>query len=476
MNRISHYLLPIVATAGGWWAGRSAPVTMPAASGEIPASQQAIKSDASNSPSLKSMLSQISALRSRPGHAHEIEWVKWCLKIPDADVPHVISQLDSRRDQHALRILYSRWAKLDFPTAWASFLKAPIPVQDLHFYLSERASSSGLSHSSLQERPKDLIAMRMLTSLKTVDPERAKGVIVSLALDSEAMAQSGLVGYNLSQLKKEKDEDAVVDYAAKLKAATGNQASQYFTTWLGEDPASAMNWFRELPPEKQAGFDYRQLSWKFGAMTGSDTMAFLMASQGKGMQDNSEIQIAAEGTSSSYEQAREYGRGSAQIEASNAIRKWAVADPKAALAYVQQLPANDFQSMLLGQLAGQLAANDSAQAIALINQHPGDQTLGMKGMVSGWAEQQPKECWEWLNKISDPETLQTCLGSALKQWSQTEPELAVQALSKMTDQAKLKKSLDTLVQGLHWNPAELQRLQALAPQLLWKAAARGGGG
>jgi hypothetical protein len=474
MNRLIHILLPMLAICGGWWAGQSAPVSMASTKAEGGNSNLHTQEVAEKSPLVQSMLSRIPALRSRPGNGHEIEWVKWCLQIPDTDVAQTISHLDPSRDFHALRILYSRWAKLDFTTAWAAFLKSPIPTHDLHFYLSTNTPFNGLSSSRLHENPKDLIAMRMLASLKSVDSARAKQVIASFVHDSSAAAQSGLLSYNIASFKNGGDQDATVDYAARAQQATGTEASQNLSSWLMKDPSAAMDWFRNLSPEKQATFDYSHISWQITNMPGADALKFLQSTQAKALLDPSKIEVAAE--ASSYEHDRGYGNNTPQVEAATAIRKWASADPKAALAYVQQLPANDLQSMLLGQLAGQLAATDSAQAIALINEHPGNQTLGMKGLVSGWAQQQPTECWEWLNKISDPETLDSCVGTAVKQWSQTEPALAVKALSKVKDPATVKKTLDSIVQRLFWNQAELQRIQALAPQLPWTQAAEGGGG
>ncbi len=475
MKRTMHFLLPALALCAGWWVGSGA--SMPAATGAAigPAGNHPTQANSPSLSSLKTMLSQLPALRSRPGNGHETEWVKWCLQIPDEDVPEAISQLDPSRDYHALRILYSRWAKMDFTSAWASFLKSPIPTQDFHFFLSALSDSHngfGLGHRQLSEQPRSEIARCMLSSLKSVDPARAQQVIDSLQQDPSGRSQSGLQSYTVSWLKKGGDEGGVEDYAAALQQATGAKASEKFDDWIRKDASAALDWFRKLPPEKQATFDYHLLAWRLPLMPSADAMHFIFCTQAKELQDNSNIMEAAIGSADYYKD----NSGQAHLDAAHTMRQWAVTDPQAALAYVQKLPANDLQSMLLGQVAGQLAMTDSAQAIDLINQHPGNQSLSMKGLVTGWASEQPAACWEWLNKISDAETLDSCLGIAVQAWGRTEPEFAVKALGEIKDPDTIKGALDNIEKRLAWNPAELQRIQALAPQLPWKQALNGSRG
>ncbi len=474
-----HTLMPVLAACGGWWLGAysftGASGSAPAALSPSTARATAASSDTPASAlAWKARLASIPNVRRLTGTDHEIAWVKWSLQIPDAQVPQAIAALDPRRDFHALRMLYSRWAKLDFPSAWGSLLQSSIPVKDLSFYLPN--DESGLSSSRLHTRPKDLIALRMIASLKASNPGQAKEFLDAFLKDSKAIEQSGLEGYNLSSLKKGEEQKAQEDPAVALQGATGPDADRRLSYWLSSDPTAAAAWFKSLPPDKQASFSFSNLSWPVSKMKGSEGLPLLLSLQGKDFQISKRLQNVAESSTNAYEHDRTYGNDLPLNAAAHAMRKWAVEDPQAALAYVQKMPANELQSMLLGQLAGQLTATDSTQAIAMINQHPDEHSLAFKGLVTGYAQQHPAECLQWLSQISDPATYQAGLSSAVRQWSKTEPALAVEALTKMQDRTKISQTLSEIKLQLHWNAAELDRLQKLAPQLPWAAAQSEGGG
>lgn len=476
---IPHVAAAVAAAAAGWFAGGQSTDSAHQGTG-ITASAGGTAGVNRGSTAAGAWEVEISSVRAVPGAASETAWVKWAMAIADADIPAAVASLNPLSDFHALRLLYSRWVKLDPQAAWASFRQSKIPAQAAHFYLPEfRDGQAAFASGSLQDIPRSLIAGRMLHSWMTSDPAACLAFVTKLEdPNSVESKEVGVRSFYLAALKEVMQEGGQEAAASKL-AETAKQAAALnggradndeltgaLCNWLKQDAGAACSWIKELPPETRKTLNFGNLEFYMGSAPAKLRMETTIALlEGRASVSDSDMKMVLR----ALEQSQSYGSEKGGIVmAAKSIREWAGEDSVAARAYVNALPEGNLRTLLTGQLAGELVKTDANAAIALVNQVEGEQRYALTGLVNGWVQQDSAACLAWLGKINDPEFTNTSYATVAERLSTAQPMVAVETALKITDPAMRRNSLEQIKGSLNWNPALVNRLAEAHPELGWK--------
>lgn len=422
---------------------------------------------------------EISSVRAVPGAASETAWIKWAMQIADADIPAAIASLNSLTDFHALRLLYSRWVKLDPEAAWASFRQSKIPAQSTKFYLPDvREGQGSLGSGLVADNPRSLIAGRMLHSWMATDSAACLAFVSKLEDRKNAEAkEQGISPYMLNQIKELNQEDKEGPLTSKLaeaaKQAAGLEGGRADTEkltgalwkWLKLDPRAACSWIKELPSETRKALNFGNLGYYMSSAPAKLRMETTMSlMEGRASVSAYDMNVVLRSLDqSSYDSER-----GGIVMAAKSIREWTGEDPVAARAYVNALPAGNLRTLLTGQLAGELVKTDANAAIALVNQVEGEQHYALTGLVNGWVQQDSAACLAWLGKINAPEFTNTSYATVAERLSTAQPMVAVETALKITDLTTRNHSLEQIKSNLNWNPALVNRLAEVHPELGWK--------
>lgn len=473
-----HLLIAAAAAAAGWFTGAPA---------EASTWRSSIRRNAASARAAgwgearPAWVKQLAAVRAVPGAGAEAAWVKWAFAIPDAEIPAAIVMLNPRSDFHALRYLYARWVKLDPAAAWASFRKAGIPANNVHFYLPDgtRRSGSGLSQSSMSDNPQSLIATRMLVSWDSVDAAAAKAYAARLkdrgSPEARDVPPDSWLKWELEKMfggKPDAESTASIAEAATKALALPDPASRgkaietAARTWLEKDSAAACAWLRSLPDEDRKTLRFEQFSG--GAMRGAPaadralTLAPML--QARGVSSENIEQVVAQPDALYHDFS---GDPQGIHHTNQAVKDWMREDPAAARAWLAAQPEGDLTALLTGTAAGQLVRTDAAGALAMLNPTGGDQALAVRTFLNGWLETDARAAVAWAGKIEDATLRDASLATAARSISKDDPSLALETARDISDAGLRAGIYKAVASQLSWNPAALQSLKDRYPGADW---------
>ena len=409
---------------------------------------------------------QLSALRCHQGGDPEIQWAKWCLQVPDKELPQAIAALNPQREHATLLLLYERWAKLDFTVAWNAFIKSGLPLESSQIYLPGR-QDYGFTRGRLNAQPRASIALKILESYGSTQPADAEKFCAQLLQDQETLFQLGLDAPQMESLMAQiKNRQSSTQHL--VFGQLGNQ--EIYTSldeWLKTEPRPPVDWLQKA---HFGPYDpgLRSLTTQTESLSGRDQVMLGAALDKQLMTQSAEF-------AAMFNYRRFHPNGclidhalpQIDMTLTRGIRRWAREDAEAAQNFVQKMSAGEVQSQLLGELAGQIAAQQPSQAIALVNQLEINQQDALRSMVSGWVENAPEPCLQWLQGIPDATMRQAAAETVAGKLAAGHPDLALQATALMDNDREIKNVVNRVRANLFWNPAEQVRLRKKFPQLPW---------
>lgn len=148
----------------------------------------------------------------------------------------------------------------------------------------------------------------------------------------------------------------------------------------------------------------------------------------------------------------------------NALQQWAQSDPQAAIAFLDTIDDTSLRAVLTGQMAGALSRVDSAAAVALLNDMPGDQLQAVPLFAREWACIDAEATWRWAGRIDDPEMRAAARETVLSGLATSEPAHALRLARDSGDESLQQTTLHAVRAALQWNPGALNRLSEAFPE------------
>jgi len=421
----------------------------------------------------------MAAARQAPSSQSETAWVKWAFAVPDAEIAAAIASLNPFSDFHALRVLFSRWVRLDATAAWKAFEALPIPETNITWYGDHDSESLDLPGGTLSDNPRGLIIGRMLYSQHHTAP--AAALAYAQKMKSERVGTiSGSEAYQITEFIREKglaatDSGSPLDPAADLAAAISLPDSNTkqktlqstLEKWAGQDADAAARWLLALPEEDRAGLKLGPTADAIFSKTAPALRAEILTSglRGNGISQE-QINLSRAITAGNgmhpenYDTIRQIKRSAAALE------QWASQDPATAQAWLAAQPEDALKSYLSGEMAGVLSRTSPTEAIALLNDLPDDQLpAAVASLASGWMQKDAAACAAWVAKIDDPATRESCQQAMARSIMSSDPALALRLSLQITDETKRQNIQQKITDGLDWNPAGLEKIVAADPEV-----------
>lgn len=251
--------------------------------------------------------------------------------------------------------------------------------------------------------------------------------------------------------------------------------------WVGKDAAEVIRWFEPLPP----GINRTRVQ---------DAVANALARRAPQLGLALFQRLSGNTLRESF--AQQFFPVWAQFDPSNAARAaaesltspasagtlgavigtWAQRDPKAAVAFLNQLPTGQRQRLAWQAMLVQLSGSSPEIAASLALQASvGSQRLSLVETVAGrWSALDPMAASRWAESLPDPALRKVALASTLPQLAETDPKAALELAGKHG----LKSMTDVLYQSLAGEmagrPEEAMKWMETLPTSSARNAAFGG--
>jgi len=277
-------------------------------------------------------------------------------------------------------------------------------------------------------------------SLNSLDLRQQGGEGVSIVASLAALDPKRAVAW------LQDPENKLVDFPFVGQILAGTIGKE----WVRQDSAAALAWARSLPENQQGGAYVGVL----GTLAGTDpaAAAALAAQLDPGGARRNVIGDIAESWARKSPQAaldwaRSLGDDDGRTATRQALGGWALTEPAAAAAYLDQLPAADVDGELLKTVAGPWTSQAPATAATWLSARPeGDgKNQAMGDVMWNWTKQNPVEASTWLHdQPSGPARDAGINGLALATFD-NDPEGALTWAASISDE---KTRADSLAIGL----------------------------
>lgn len=423
---------------------------------------------------------KISAMkvRSAPASRSEEAWVKWAFAVPDRDLADAVASLNPLTDFHALRVLFSRWVRLDPQAAWKAFEAIPIPDQSTRWYEGGGETGLSLTSSTLQNGPRGLILGRMLHSWHSSDPAAAVAYTEKLKAERKPATGSdwSMANYEIDRFLKESssfspgrpDPQSSGEWRDAMSAAAEEMrrdrrsSSSYDTMrkWASADPESAARWLlaqqtgESVPPETTNCLQYLSKADPSLRMQLFSAAVRDAGALQKALDILPRTQPGQEGMNPEfYNELKQLHFGM------DALKDWMSADPDKAKTWLASQPEGPLKSVLYSQAAAALSQSSPKEAIALLNNvADADLPAAVTALTNGWAAWDAKACAEWVDQIEDIPVRDASRTAIARQVMGADPAMALRLTLGIADETARTALQKEITSALGWNPGGLRHI------------------
>ncbi len=278
--------------------------------------------------------------------------------------------------------------------------------------------------------------MVILTRWARTDPEAAKSAIASLQGPLGEQARASLI-----RVLGSEDPAAAWEYAKQLPITSVNDSRSYLIAqWARTDPRAALDAALTIPQSVKRNEAVGAAVGSWGKIDFDAALVYAASVVDSGMRSEILSQLSHQPQS----------------------------NPQKTLdAVLEYMPPGEAFTSAVNNIVNMWAKNDpSAAAAAVIALPPGDtMSRAARSLVTSWvsAGGSPDEVLRWIGGLSQGSAQQGAYASLFTKWSETEPLVAVQSLSRISESARTVV-MQSIVGG--WSllaPEEALRWASLAP-------------
>jgi hypothetical protein len=274
--------------------------------------------------------------------------------------------------------------------------------------------------------PREVFLQNAVTAIQAEeDPDKREAMLAAL------VAQHAVtdIQFTLDELPRLGQSDLAADLGQRL-----------LRRWAASDGHAAAAWAVQLPagPMREAALSDVAIEWANSGLSDAATWACQLPSPTE--RDAAALAVANEAVRSDPVEALGLAAEmSANPQRDQLIRhaamEWAAQDGDAAASWARQITDPSLRDQVLADVATAWSDRDPVSAAGLAaTEIPAGrpQSDAVVGIIERWAQQQPEQAADWVEKFPASELKPTAVANVAAMWSLSDPEKAKQWLDRMT--------------------------------------------
>ncbi len=404
-------------------------------------------------PESAAWMEQLRQVYQAPASRSREAWLKWAFAVPDADLPAAVARLNPQADFPALKILLTRWVRLDPSAAWKVFHEMPLPPY------SAFGGKEPWPASTQSVRP--TIAAAMLQAWFSQDPAAARGYAKELKKHKFMGSNhpSDPLDWKLEELlrpgpRPDSPEGWIMALEASAATPDPYDTEKVMASWVQEDPDAVCRWMLSKP--RAPGFSTIPMFGRSHPALQSELLARYVRGS---WVPTEEIPKALQSSRGEYYRELHLG------QFSRALAQWAAMDQPAALAWLAAQPDDAIKPFLAGQIAGVVSQLSPQDAFRLVQDLPEqDMPTAIIGLTNGWMKQDVDACMAWVSKIEDPSLRAIGQVNVARHVLTSDPALALRLSARIADEKPRRQIQERIVSQLGGTATAVEKIISGDPE------------